>query len=197
MSWSAFAIGSRFRIIPEGAPRSFDGRIDLVLERGAFGSGEHETTASCLETLGRLGDLHGLDVLDFGSGTGVLAVAALLRHARSAVLVDINADAITTGIRNCELNSVTESATHVVGSMGDVPPRQFELVMANIYGDILLDVAVDLVGRVSPGGHLILSGILWQDNFPVRKKYESLGCELVKNTMLDEYSTLWWRAPGA
>jgi ribosomal protein L11 methyltransferase len=66
----------------------------------------------------------------------------------------------------------------------------FELILANIYGDILLDVAEDLVNKTASGAHILLSGILWEYNFDVRKKYQKLGCMLIKNRLLDEFSTL-------
>ena len=82
-----FTIGERFRITPPEESNPEDNRINLVIGRGAFGSGEHETTASCLDLLEQNDIASGSHLLDLGSGTGVLALAALHLGAASAVCV--------------------------------------------------------------------------------------------------------------
>jgi ribosomal protein L11 methyltransferase len=191
--FTPFEIGERFRISPPGAPASDDGRIDLVMAAGAFGSGEHETTASCLELLPTLPDLAGARVLDLGSGTGILAIAALKLGARSALCLDIDPVAVRTCELNCQLNGVLAQVEHVCGTLDQVPEDPFELILANIYGDILVAVAEALVARVGPGGALLLSGILHQDNFDVRRRYQELGCSVLSNRMLEEFTTLLLR----
>ena len=71
-----------------------------------------------------------------------------------------------------------------------VEEGEFNLILANIYGDILLDVAEELVNKAASGGQLLLSGILWEYNFDIRQKYQKLGCRLIKNRLLDQYSTV-------
>jgi ribosomal protein L11 methyltransferase len=66
----------------------------------------------------------------------------------------------------------------------------FDLILANIYGDILLDVAAELVAKTKSGGWLILSGILWEYNFDVRQKFRRAGCAVVKNRLMTEFSTV-------
>lgn len=188
--YQPFEIGTRFRITPPEAPFSADGRMDLIIDKGAFGSGEHETTANCLQILESLPEVRGSRVLDLGSGTGILAIAALKLGALSAVCVDINPQAVETARRNCELNAVAPRADHVTGVLSDVRGNDFDLILANIYGDLLLDLAGDLVSKSRSGGVLLLSGMLWEYNFDVRKRYEGLGCEVVKNCMLPEFSTV-------
>lgn len=185
-----FEVGTRFRIIPPEAPPSTDGRIDLVISKGAFGSGEHETTASCLEILETLPAVRHARVLDLGCGTGILGIAALKLAADSVLGVDINPQAVETALRNCQLNGVDERAQLLTGVITDVKEKNYDLVLANIYGDLLLDLAGDLVARTRPGGHLLLSGMLWEYNFDVRKRYEGLGCAVLKNRMLPEFSTV-------
>ena len=193
-----FTIGSTFRIVPPGTPASTDGRIDLVMDRGAFGSGEHETTASCLEMLAELPEVRGARVLDLGSGTGILAFAALKLGAARVVCVDINPHAVETARRNGELNGLADRLTHRAGTLDSAGEDLFDLVLANIYGDILLNLAEDLARRARPGALLLLSGILWEYNFEVRQHYEKLGCEVIRNRMLEQFSTvlLRKRKPG-
>jgi len=183
-------IGAKFCIIPPGHPRSTDGRIDLVMQRGAFGSGEHETTISCLESLMDIPEIGGARVLDLGSGTGILAIAALKVGAASVVCVDIDAQAVETAHINCRLNQLEQSATHVNGTLAAVTETGFDIILANIYGDILLDLADRLTVKLKSGGTILLSGILWEYNFDVRNAYERRGCEVIRNRMLDEFSTV-------
>jgi ribosomal protein L11 methyltransferase len=187
--FSPFEVGGRFRISPPGSPASRDGRIDLVMAPGAFGSGEHETSASCLELLAELTDPRGARVLDLGSGTGILAIAALELGARSALCVDVDPAAVRTCRLNCELNGVADRVEHLCGTVEEVEAEPFELVLANIYGDILLRVAEALVARTRPGGTLLLSGILHQDDFGVRKRYQELGCVVLRRRALEEFTT--------
>ena len=193
MSYQAFNTGSKFRITPSGHTPSTDGRIDLLMQRGAFGSGEHETTESCLEIMESLDPITGARVLDLGSGTGILAIAALKLGATHAVCVDIEAKAVETAQLNFRLNELDDQVTHMTGTLDAVLDKNFDLILANIYGDILLGLADQLTARLKPGGTLLLSGILWEYNFDVRQAYERRGCEVVRNRMLDEFSTILLR----
>lgn len=187
--YQPFTIGSRFRITPPGFPASADGCIDLVMQRGAFGSGEHETTESCLKILEQRPEVKAARILDLGSGTAILAIAALKLGAEHAVCVDIEPDAVESARINCRLNQVVSQTTHITGTLDTVKESDFDLILANIYGDILLAIAESLTAKLKPGGSLLLSGILWEYNFDVRQSYERLGCEVVSNHMLEEFST--------
>jgi ribosomal protein L11 methyltransferase len=191
--FTPFEVGERFRISPPGTPASGDGRIDLLMAPGAFGSGEHETSASCLELLAALPGPEGARVLDLGSGTGILAIAVLKLGARSALCVDIDPAAVSACELNCQLNGVGDRVEHVCGTIDQVAEEQFELVLANIYGDILLQVAELLVARARTGGTLLLSGILHEDNFEVGRRYQELGCTVLRNRMLEDFTTVLLR----
>ena len=183
-----FEVGERFRIVPPDVPVLDDGRIRLVMAPGAFGSGEHETTASCLETLATLREVDGAHLLDLGSGTGILAIAALKLGARRALCVDIDPVAVRTCQANCRLNGVDDRVEHLCGSLDQVAARSFDLILANVYGDILIALADRLVAKARPGAPLLLSGILYQDDFEVRRRYQALGCTVVLNKMLEEFT---------
>ena len=189
-AYSPVAIGRRFLAAPPGVQIDPGSRIPLVLVRGGFGSGEHETTESCLDVLGDGLELDDVEVLDFGSGTGVLSIAALALGARSAVCVEIDAAAVENARHNCQLNGVAERVEHVTGSLEQLRPGRFDLTLANVYGDVLLRYAEGLCGRTRPGGTVVLSGVLWEDNYAVRRAYSARGCRLVDNRMLEEFSTL-------
>jgi len=188
--YQPFAIGERFRLVPPGTAAASDGRIDLIMERGAFGSGEHETTRSCLEILEARPEVAGARLLDLGSGTGILAIAALKLGAAGALCIDIAEEAVKSARHNGELNGVNDRIEHRCGTLEAVEERGFDLVLANIYGDILLDIADDLVACARPGALLLLSGMLWEYNFDVRQRYRQLGCVQLKNRLLEEFSTV-------
>lgn len=185
-------IGRRLCILPPGTTPPA-GRVPLWMERGAFGSGEHETTRNCLEIIEQLEPNTADRVLDLGSGTGILSIAALLLGAGRAWCVDIEPAAVDSCRRNSRLNRVDERIEHCCGTLDDLDYGDFDIGLANIYGDILLRVADDLAARIRPEGKLLLSGILWEYNFDVRRRYLERGYELLENRMHTEFSTLLLR----
>lgn len=202
--FTAFSVGEHFIIAPEPdnatpepEPTAAKDRLNLVMSAGAFGSGEHETSASCIEELEQLGNLHGKKVLDLGSGTGILAIAALKLGAASALCVDIESRAVETCTYNCKLNQVEAQVQHCCGTIADIGAAAFDLIIANIYGDILIDVAEALMTYAKPGCTILLSGILYEYNFDVRQRYQRLGCSVIKNRMLNEFSTILLKSPLA
>ncbi|MBN2645161.1 MAG: 50S ribosomal protein L11 methyltransferase [Desulfuromonadaceae bacterium] len=195
--FSPFPIGNSFEILPADTPPTTSDRIPLIMAAGAFGSGEHETTASCLEVMEQIPDLAGKRVLDLGSGTGILSIAAIKLGAASALCVDIDPAAVKTCQHNSALNQVAAQIEHVCGTLDQVGETDFDLILANIYGDILLAVAEDLVRRARPGVPMLLSGILFEYNFDVRNRYRQLGCQVEKNRLMEEFSTVLLKAPPA
>lgn len=186
-----FTIGGRFLIVPpdNGQPAG-EGRIRLRMASGAFGSGEHETTAACLELLAGLPPAAGSTVLDLGCGTGILAIAAIKLGAARALCIDNDPDAVASCRRNAELNGVGHKVTTHTGTLADAPEGTHDLILANIYGDILLSQAASLTSRARPGAPMILSGILHEQAFDVKKCYERLGCATRTNRMLGEFCAL-------
>jgi len=187
--YNPLLIGQRLTVLPPSVNPD-PARMPLWMERGAFGSGEHETTRNCLEIIERLGLKPSDRVLDFGSGTGILSIAALLFGAGKAWCVDIEPHAIAACRRNSSLNQVASRIEHCCGTLSTLTETDFDLGLANIYGDILLLVADDLAHRIRPGGILLLSGILWEYNYDVRARYQKLGYQLIENRMHSEFSTL-------
>ncbi len=191
--FTPFNIGSRFCIYPEGYTQINNDRINITMAAGAFGSGEHETTACCLEIMEKLPEIQGARVLDLGSGTGILSIAALKLGAKSTLCVDIDPVAVVTCQRNCELNNTTSQVEHLCGTLDKVKETDFDFILGNIYGDILLDIAADLVAKTASQAPLLLSGMLYEYNFDVRQRYQRLGCQVIQNCMLDEFSTVLMR----
>ncbi|TWI10331.1 50S ribosomal protein L11 methyltransferase [Aerolutibacter ruishenii] len=127
----------------------------------AFGSGTHPTTALCLQWLDGLandGALRDARVLDFGCGSGILALAALKLGAARAVGVDNDPQALTATHDNAERNGV--AARMAVYLPQDEPPATYPVVVANILAVALIALVDTLAARVAPGGRIALSGIL-------------------------------------
>lgn len=132
-------------------------RIALRLEPGlAFGSGRHPTTRLCLERLAAVPPA-GLDVIDYGCGSGILAVAAALLGARRVTALDVDPQARRATVENARTNGVSDRVD-VAAAGADLPPAGF--VVANILAGTLVDLAPVLAAATAPGGGLALSGIL-------------------------------------
>ncbi|MBT1073733.1 50S ribosomal protein L11 methyltransferase [Geobacter grbiciae] len=195
--FTPFAIGG-FTIVPEDHPVDPAAGLPLIMgKKGAFGSGEHETTASCLEEMERIPGIAGMRCLDLGSGTGILAVAAIRLGAASVVAVDIDPKAAESCAANVRLNGMEGRIFSVCGELASVGREPYDLLLANIYADIHLALAHEMVGLVRPGGWLILSGIPLQDKFDIQRRFRNLGCIEHDWQILEEYVTIVLRKPDA
>lgn len=186
-------VGHPFRILAPADAASATAATDLVLERSAFGGGSHPTTASCLELLAALAPLGGLRVLDLGSGSGILAIAALRLGAGGVVCVDVNPDAVASARRNGLLNGVDARLEHRQGGVDDLAGASFDLAVANVGGELLLDEAERLVPLVRPGGRLLLSGLLRDWAGELEAAYGRLGCHVLARRFPAGFCTLLLR----
>lgn len=142
-------------------------RTVVRLEPGlAFGSGSHPTTRLCLERLAAAPPA-GIDVIDYGCGSGILAVAAAALGARRVVALDIDPQALRATAENARLNGVSDrvsvvaaDAAGVAVSATSAPVEPVSLVVANILAGPLVELAPVLSALTMPGGDLVLSGIL-------------------------------------
>ena len=152
------SFGRRLWVVPSGHEPPDPAAVNLHLDPGlAFGTGTHPTTAMCLRWL----DAHlpaGAAVLDYGCGSGILAVAAARLGAARVTAVDIDPQALTATRANAAANGV---ADHVrVLAPEALVPEPVEVVLANILAGPLAELAPELAAHLAPGGHLVLSGIL-------------------------------------
>lgn len=160
-TWRRFAapvvFGDRLCVAPKATP-GMAGRVMLRLDPGlAFGTGSHPTTALCLEWLATA-QLDGCSVVDFGCGSGILGIAALLLGATNAVCIDHDRQAHVATIDNAAYNGLT-GARLVVGDVDAAPADAVDIVIANILADPLVLLAPRLTALVRHGGSLVLSGI--------------------------------------
>lgn len=161
--------GQRLWIIPGGEPAPESDCVIVRLDPGlAFGTGTHATTALCLEWLDRI-DLRGRTMLDFGCGSGILAIAACKLGAMAADGVDIDLQAVTASLQNAARNNVADRIT--AGTSIADESAQFDVVIANILAGTLIENAARICDWVKPGGQLALSGILYEQVDAVRSAY--------------------------
>ena len=142
----------------------------------AFGTGQHPTTRLCLKWLAAHPPA-GLEVCDFGCGSGVLAIAALKLGARHAVALDNEPQAITATLANARLNDV--EARLDAGTLRDFRDLQVDLVLANILAGTLTESVALIVSMLRPGGRIVLSGILADQADALMRTYDEFFESLV------------------
>ncbi|BDG01511.1 50S ribosomal protein L11 methyltransferase [Anaeromyxobacter oryzae] len=169
-----------FRVRHPGDGLGAPAPLDLIVEGSAFGSGTHPTTMSCLEVLAALAPLEGLRVLDLGSGTGILGLAALRLGAAGALCVDVNPEAVASSLRSGEANGLADRLSHRAGTASDLAGEAFDLVVANIGGELLIDEAACVAPLARRGGRLLLSGVLSGYAADLQAAYAAQGCRVVE-----------------
>lgn len=193
----------RLLIVPsweEPQPRPND--IVLRLDPGmAFGTGGHETTRLCLELLEQIMDntptLLSPSVLDLGTGSGILAMAAVQLGAGRVSAVDIDPLAIEVALENLAINGLSgqiECSTTPLESL----EGSYDVILANILAEELVRLAPHLINRLSPGGSLVLSGILEEKEALVRSGFSSPELEYQNTLHQGEWVAILYRkAPTA
>lgn len=169
--------------------------VELILDPGmAFGTGLHPTTRQCLEVVGEL-DLAGRSVLDVGTGSGILAVAAATRGAVRVVGVDTDPLAVRAATENALRNGVRVDVRQ--GSAA-AAAGAFDVVLANLVADVLVTLAHDLRARLAPGGTLVCAGIVREKARGVVAALTDAGLRVVDRDQREDWVRLTLAAaPGA
>lgn len=193
-------IGKRLLVTPSWEKQEDnEDRLVITLDPGmAFGTGGHETTRLCLECLENILEdtlplKPDISVLDLGTGSGLLAIAAAKLGARKIEAVDIDPQAVAVAEENCRLNMVdkfvncrTTPIDRLDGSYG--------LILANILAEELVRLAPDIIKRLAPGGSLVLSGILAEKEQFVTTGFSGYPLTLVKSCSDGEWICLEYRS---
>ena len=158
-----------------------DGRAVLDIEPGlAFGSGSHPTTRLCLETLERYVK-NGDEVLDIGCGSGILSIATLLLGAKRALGVDIDSLAVKTAKENAKQNGFDEDRfTAVQGNLSDKVSGKFNIVVANIVADIIMEFNTEVGKFLKDDGVYITGGIIENREDEVLYSFNQNGFEVIE-----------------
>jgi len=187
----SFKIGKYFEVFRSTETVATGERIPLILGTGrAFGSGDHETTSSCLEELENIPIIRGAKVLDVGCGTGILSIAAAKMGAGQVTALDPDHKAIKVTMASIGLNHLENKVIPLQGELKGVEDNDFDVIISNLYGDLLLELVKDLSIRLQAGGYLLLSGILYEYTYDLKRALSQSGFNLLKARYLEEYTTL-------
>ncbi len=186
--FKAFEIGEKLAVCPSWESYdNKDNRTVISLDPGAaFGTGSHATTSLCLEILeNRV--TNDTAVLDIGTGSGILAIAADLFGAKSAIGVDIDAQSVKTAIQNAEINGVSEKTEFLVGDLADKISGQYDIVCANIVADVVIRLFDNVADFMKDDGILIVSGIIDMRAAEVEKSAVEHGFKITESLMREEW----------
>ena len=186
------ATGKRLLILPSWLEQNSSESQRSVLRMDpemAFGSGSHETTRGCLEALEIIADNGSIGhLLDVGTGSGILAIGAVLLGAKQVTAFDNDIIAVETALKNCKINQV-DSKINLV--QAEKPPvGQFSTIVANILADVLVGMREPIVEALAPTGTLILSGILDTQGAEVTAAYIEAGLQQTNSLVMGEWMTL-------
>ena len=150
--------------------------IDIVIQpKMAFGTGHHETTFMMIEYMNKI-NMEGKKILDYGCGTGILSLFALMKNASHLTAIDIQKEAIENTIENVSINPVDNSKIDIIeGDLEDVKKLIFDLVIANINRTVLMRQSKTLSSLIPTDGSIICSGILNTDLELILTEYQEFG----------------------
>ncbi|MBF0158863.1 MAG: 50S ribosomal protein L11 methyltransferase [Magnetococcales bacterium] len=194
---SAIAIEDRLLVLPTwlDLPPEWQQRPVIRIDpQMAFGSGSHETTYGCLQQLAHAAQQQPLGtVLDVGTGSGILAIAALHLGATAVVATDCDEVAVATCLDNARLNgyrSVEEGGPLHCYQRADIPEGCFDVIVANLLAGIITDLLPTLVQALSPDGLLILSGLLIEQTQAIIDRCHQSGLQQVDREQLGDWVVL-------
>ncbi|MGE5399777.1 MAG: 50S ribosomal protein L11 methyltransferase [Ignavibacteriales bacterium] len=181
------------RIVIKPSTREYkakDNQLVLTIDpKMSFGTGEHQTTRLMLLMIEKYVQ-NDASVLDVGTGTGVLAIAAVKLGAKNAVAIDNDEWCYDNGIENCQINSVADSVEIRLGEISQVEKKDFDLVLANINKNILMEISTELRDHMKEDGTLILSGLLFSDEEDIKNNYGKAGFAVIDKEQMNEWISL-------
>lgn len=191
-------IGTRLVIRPSWREYTAkDTEVVLTLDPGmAFGTGLHPTTRMCLEQVEKRVQ-PGMRVLDVGTGSGILAIAAAKLGAASVYAIDNSSVAVESAQANAAMNELDERIQVVLGVLDEAEAArvagQYDLVVANIIAHIIGSIAPQLARVLAPDGLLVVSGIIEARRHDAEDPLLAAGLELVEQTMIEDWLALVYR----
>lgn len=200
-SWKEYyhpvKISNRFTIVPTWEDYQPVESDELIIELDpgmAFGTGTHPTTVMSLQALEKhVNDT--VNVIDVGTGSGVLAIGAALLGAKHVHALDLDEVAVRSAIENVELNHVSNQIDVVQGDLLDTVKEPAEVVVANILAEIILTFVEDAYMIVKPGGIYITSGIIEGCKEDVKQALIEAGFEIDEVMMMEDWVTIVSRKP--
>ena len=187
-------IGERVVIVPSWQEyEQKEGEVPIRLDPGmAFGTGLHPTTRMSLMALERYIE-KGMKVLDIGTGSGILAIAAAKMGAGFILGVDIDPVAVSVAEANVAANLLQNLVKIRLGSMENLPPSSFHLVLINISAEVIAGLAESLVAILAPEGIVVGAGIIEKKEAEVEEKLSSSGLHILERMQDRDWVTLVMR----
>ena len=179
----------RYVIVPKWLKHDAGDKIKILMDPGmAFGTGEHESTKMCLQLMSEV-DFYGKNVIDVGTGSGILGIGAVLSGAKSCYMCDIDSVAVKAAQENADLNGVGEK---VEIELADLLQKDIkgDVVLANLTAGILVRLSADLSKHMEKGGVLICSGIIHAKKQEVEDAFVKSGFTLDKAIKMGEWNAL-------
>lgn len=174
-------------IISFGQNCSNNPKQKILIENGAFGSGEHETTQTCLDFLCEM-EVNRKAILDIGTGTGILGLAAIAMGAKYCFGYDPFWSACQTAQKNIRKNHIHNF--YLIQSYEDAIKGTFDIVIANVYYDVVFSINDFIDKSINKNGNLIISGIPFSENYSVRNIFENKNYKVIKNKFGEEYTSI-------
>jgi ribosomal protein L11 methyltransferase len=191
----SFTVGRRFQIVAGDKPLvpSSDKRLVIYLQPGmAFGTGSHETTQLCLEAMERY-LTPASTFFDVGTGSGILAIAALKLGVKKVIACDVDPIAVEIAADNAKRNKCTSKIRWILGEMDRVPAFWPDVLVANLTVELLEEEFRKFERRLKPGSWLILSGILNDQAFRLERLRRKSSLEFQERRRKNEWTCLVYR----
>ena len=181
-------IGEKLVIVPSWETyENKNGRTVLNIDPGAaFGTGTHATTSLCLALLENY-IAEDIEMLDIGTGSGILSIASVLLGAKKAIGVDIDAQSVKTAKENAEINNIAPKCEFIVGDLADKITGKYKVICANIVADVIIKLFDNVEQFLETDGVFITSGIIDIRKDDVLNKALEMGFEIVEECYKDNW----------
>ena len=181
------------RLVIKPSSKSYEKKNDEIIitidPKMSFGTGEHQTTKLVARLLEKY-VTNGMRILDAGTGTGILAIAAVKLGATGAIAFDNDEWCYENAKENTAINDVSEEIDIRIGEIDIVPEKNFDMILANIQKNILLKLSGEFSGRIKEKGIILLSGLLIDDEDEILSEYASKGFTHLETIKLDDWIAL-------
>ncbi len=181
------------RIVIKPSSKNYDKKDDEIIitidPKMSFGTGEHQTTKLVIRLLEKYVQ-KGMKILDAGTGTGILSIAAVKLGASGALAFDTDEWCYENAKENTDLNNVSDEIRIRIGDISIIQEQDFDLILANIQKNILLELSGEFHGRLKQKGIILLSGLLSDDERDILKEYELKGFSHLETIQLDDWIAL-------